>query len=123
MSVRQAPTYQQGAPRRPEADDSDAEEDALANEYKEQVNYDDGEDYDLNRSNSLGSGPQDLQAQLQAAAAPLDFNAPLETKIQSYDMYCNLFHFILNSDGPVDFDVPTVGLIKAGRMKRETDAP
>lgn len=108
MSVRQAPVYQQGG-ERPRADpDSDGEEEALANNYREQQAYGDGEDYDLTRSVSLGSGPQDLQAQLQAAATPLEYQATLETKIQSYDSYCNLFHFILNSEGPVDIEVPSV---------------
>lgn len=114
MSVRQAPTYQQGAPHRERVpdDDSDVEEEALANNYREQVGYQDGmggEDYDLERSSTLG-GTQDLQAQLQAAATPLEYGASLEVKIQSYDSYCNLFHFILNSDGPVDIDVPSVSI-------------
>ncbi|KAK0873902.1 hypothetical protein LTR87_011761 [Friedmanniomyces endolithicus] len=107
MSVRQALSYQQGAPERPQNEDSDGEEETLANEYKEQVGFDDGEDYDLNRSTSMGGGPQDLQAQLQAAATPLEYQATIETKIQSYDSYCNLFHLILNSEGPVDIDVPS----------------
>jgi translation initiation factor 3 subunit L len=91
-------------------DDSDVEEEALANDYREQVGYEDGENYDLDRSVSIGGGPQDLQAQLQAAATPLEYQATLETKIQSYDSYCNLFHFILNSDGPVDIEVPSVSV-------------
>ena len=113
MSVRQAPAYQQGAPERVPDDDSDVEEEALANNYREQVGYQDGlgEDYDLERSSTLG-GTQDLQAQLQAAATPLEYGASLEVKIQSYDSYCNLFHFILNSDGPVDIDVPSVSPMK-----------
>lgn len=107
MSVRQAPAYQQGAPERPIDDDSDAEEEALANDYREQVGYvDDG--YDLDRSGSLGGGTQDLQAQLLGAATPLEYGASIEAKIQSYDSYCNLFHFILNSEGPVDIEVPSV---------------
>ena len=108
MSVRQAPTHQQGAIERRMDDNSDAEEEALANDYREQVGYENGDDYDLERSSSLGQGPQDLQAQLQAAATPLEYQANIETKIQSYDQYCNLFHFILNSDGPVDIEVPSV---------------
>lgn len=108
MSVRQAPPYQQGAAERTLDDDSDVEEEALANDYREQVVYEDGDGYDLDRSISLGSGPQDLQAQLVAAAQPLEYQATLETKIQSYDSYCNLFHFILNSEGPVDIEVPSV---------------
>ncbi|GAB1736403.1 hypothetical protein NU219Hw_g7553t1 [Hortaea werneckii] len=107
MSVRQAPVYQQGGERPQVDDDSDVEEEALANDYREQQAYEDGEDYDLNRSMSLGSGPQDLQAQLQAAATPLEYQATIDTKIQSYDSYCNLFHFILNSEGPVDIEVPS----------------
>ena len=96
--------YQQGVPERVQPDDSDVEEEALANDYKEQVQY---EDDDLERIPS-GSGPQDLQAQLAAAAQPLEYQATLETKIASYDSYCNLFHYILNSDGPVDLEVPSV---------------
>lgn len=108
MSVRQAPTYQQGAPERPIDDDSDVEEEALANDYREQVNYEDGDGYDMDRSGQMNAGPQDLQAQLAAAATPLEYQATIETKIQSYDSYCNLFHFILNSDGPVDIEMPSV---------------
>lgn len=106
--MRQAPAYQQGAPERAPDDDSDVEEESLANEYQQQVQYDGGEDYDLDRSISLGQGPQDIQAQLQAAATPLEFQATIETKISSYDSYCNLFHFILNSEGPVDIELPSV---------------
>ena len=95
MSVRQAPSYQQAASARPAEDDSDAEEGSLANEYKEQVGgYEDGQSYDMDRSS--GGGPQDLQAQLRDAATPLEYGATIDTKIQSYDNYCNLFHFILN---------------------------
>ncbi|KAI4749845.1 eukaryotic translation initiation factor 3, partial [Aureobasidium sp. EXF-8845] len=83
-------------------DDSDAEDEVLASEYKEQAQY--GDDDELERVAS--SGPQDLQAQLAAAAQPLEYGATLETKIASYDSYCNLFHYILNSDGPVDLEVP-----------------
>ena len=108
MSVRQAPSYQQSAPERPLEDDSDVEEEALANDYREQVDYEDGEDYDLDRSVSMGGGPQDLQAQLVAAAQPLEYGASIEVKIQSYDSYCALFHYILNSEGPVDIEVPSV---------------
>lgn len=107
MSARQASNYQQSAPERVE-DDSDVEEEALANNYREQVGYEDGEDYDLERTMSMGGGTQDLQAQLVAAAQPLEYGASLDVKIQSYDSYCNLFHFILNSEGPVDIDLPSV---------------
>ena len=110
MSVRQAPGYQQGAPERPIDDDSDVEEEALANDYREQVGYEDGEDYDLDRSASMGGTQQDLQGQLVSAAQPLEYGASLDVKIQSYDSYCNLFHFILNSEGPVDIEVPSVSM-------------
>ncbi|KAL1311256.1 hypothetical protein AAFC00_001445 [Neodothiora populina] len=104
MSVRNIEaTYQQGQPARVPEDDSDVEEENLANDYKEQVQY---EEDDLDRVPSM-SGPQDLQAQLVAAAQPLEYQATLETKIASYDSYCNLFHYILNSDGPVDLEVPS----------------
>ncbi|CAI6340422.1 unnamed protein product [Periconia digitata] len=83
---------------------SDAEEDAMVNDYREQVQYDGMED--LDRVPSI-AGSQDIHAQLQAAATPLEFQATLETKFASYDNYCNLFHFILNSEGPVDLEVPS----------------
>ncbi|KAF2993392.1 hypothetical protein E8E13_000811 [Curvularia kusanoi] len=60
---------------------------------------------ELDRMPSIGSN-QDIHAQLQAAATPLEFQATLETKFASYDNYCNLFHYILNSEGPVDLEVP-----------------
>jgi len=89
------------------ADDSDVEEEALANDYREQVQYEeDGYDDDLERVPS--GGAPDIQAQLQAAAQPLEYGASLESKIASYDSYCNLFHYILNSDGPVDLETPSV---------------
>lgn len=55
----------------------------------------------------MGAGV-DLREQLIAAAQPLEYGASLDVKVQSYDSYCNLFHFILNSDGPVDVEVPSV---------------
>ena len=57
---------------------------------------------------SLGGGATDIQAQLAAAATPLEYQASLETKFASYDNYCSLFHYVLNSDGPVDLEVPNV---------------
>ncbi|KAF2473502.1 eukaryotic translation initiation factor 3 [Lindgomyces ingoldianus] len=105
MSLRdRVPPYQHGeAPIRPPADESDAEEEALVADYREQVQYDTMED--LDRMPSIASN-QDIHAQLQAAATPLEFQASLEVKFASYDNYCNLFHYILNSDGPVDLEVP-----------------
>ena len=88
-------------------DESDVEEEAMVNDYKEQVAFDDGMS-ELDRSTSAGAGTQDLQAQLAAAATPLEYQATLETKFASYDNYCSLFHYILNSDGPVDLEVPSV---------------
>lgn len=92
-------------------DESDVEEEALVNDYREQVNFDDGMS-ELERTTSLGTGSQtqDLQAQLAAAATPLEYQATLETKFASYDNYCSLFHYILNSEGPVELEVPSVRL-------------
>jgi len=89
-------------------DESDVEEEALVNDYREQVTFDDGME-ELDRTSSLGGAP-DIQAQLAAAATPLEYQATLETKFASYDNYCSLFHYILNSDGPVDLEVPNVSL-------------
>lgn len=99
--------FQNGAPpARAIADDSDAEEEALVAEYKEQVQYEDGDE--LSQTTSLNQQTDDIQSRLVQAAQPLDFSAPLEVKFQSYDSYCSLFHFILNSEGPVDLEPPSV---------------
>jgi translation initiation factor 3 subunit L len=96
-------------PIRAMEDDSDVEEEALVNDYKEQVQYEDmGEELERVSSLTMAQQADDIQSRLVAAAQPLDFSAPLEVKFQSYDSYCNLFHFILNSDGPVDLEPPSV---------------
>lgn len=109
MALYQRGSYQTTDPQEVLGDDSDQEEDALVNDYQEQVHFDDGIG-DLDRTPSMGGGGQlhDMQAQLAAAATPLEYQATLETKFASYDSYCNLFHYILNSDGPVDLEVPSV---------------
>ena len=95
----------------PAQDESDVEEEALVNDYREQVNnFDDGMS-EIDRTTSLGGAP-DIQAQLAAAATPLEYQATLETKFASYDNYCSLFHYILNSDGPVDLEAPNVSVPK-----------
>lgn len=86
-------------------DESDREEEALVEDYKEQLHFDDNASFG---GSAGGGGPQDMQAQLAAAATPLEYGAALDTKFASYDNYCNLFHYILNSEGPVDLEVPTV---------------
>ena len=75
-------------------------------DYQEQVQYHQGEDYDGGMS--IAQQTDDIQSRLAAAAQPLDYSATLEVKFQSYDNYCSLFHFILNSDGPVDLEPPSV---------------
>ena len=79
MSLRERvpPQYQNGEAIRAPENESDAEEEALVNDYREQVQYDGMEDLDRIPS---GMGSQDIQAQLQAAATPLEFQATLETK-------------------------------------------
>ena len=102
-------TYQNGvAPARAINDDSDVEEEALVAEYKEHVQYEDGEELSQTNSLSMAQQTDDIQGRLVQAAQPLDFSAPLEVKFQSYDSYCSLFHFILNSEGPVDLEPPSV---------------
>ncbi len=99
------------APARAVEDDSDVEEEALVADYKEQVRYEDGlEELEQVSSLTLAQQSDDIQSRLAAAAQPLDFSAPLEVKFQSYDAYCSLFHFILNSEGPVDLEPPSVRL-------------
>jgi hypothetical protein len=73
-------SYDDRANARPNLnDESDVEEEAMANDYREQVNFDDSMS-ELDRTTSLGgSQAQDLQAQLTAAATPLEYQATLET--------------------------------------------
>lgn len=107
MAQYQRAPYSTADPQQIMGDESDQEEEALVNDYKEQVQFDDGLS-DLAQVTSGGGGMQDMQAQLAAAATPLEYQATLETKFASYDNYCSLFHYILNSDGPVDLEVPSV---------------
>ena len=101
--------YQNGAPpARAMDDDSDVEEEALVADYKEQVQYEDGDELSQTTSINMAQQTDDIQARLVQAAQPLDFSAPLEVKFQSYDSYCSLFHFILNSEKPVDLEPPSV---------------
>ena len=111
MALYQRAPFQTADSQQVIGDESDQEEDALVNDYQEQVQFDDGMG-DLDRTTSMGGGGQlhDMQAQLAAAATPLEYQATLETKFASYDSYCNLFHYILNSEGPVDLEVPSVSL-------------
>ncbi len=107
-------TFQSGmAPIRAMEDDSDVEEEALVADYKEQVQYEDGLDDEPSAPLSLSQQTEDIQSRLAQAAQPLDFSAPLEVKFQSYDSYCSLFHFILNSEGPVDLEPPSVCCLAA----------
>jgi len=113
MALHQRAPYQTADANQIPNDESDLEEEALASNYKQQVQFDDGMS-DLDRVNSLGAGSiaQEMQAQLAAAATPLEYQATLETKFASYDNYCSLFHYILNSDGPVDLDPPSVSFVQ-----------
>ncbi|KAK2066654.1 hypothetical protein P8C59_000448 [Phyllachora maydis] len=102
-------SFKNGAvPRRALDDDSDIEEEALAADYREQVQYEDGMgDMESFAGLSMSQQTDDIQARLAAAAQPLEFSAGLDTKFASYDAYCQLFHFILNSDRPVDLEPPS----------------
>ena len=84
--------YQETAAARPPDDESDAEEDALVNDYKEQVQFDNQapDDFDRAVTSSAAVGA-DIREKLAAAAEPLEYQATLETKLASYDMYCSLF--------------------------------
>lgn len=97
-----------GAPSRALDDESDLEEEALAADYREQVAYEGGADLEQVSSLTMAQQTDDIQSRLAAAAQPLDFSAPLDVKFASYDNYCSLFHFILNSEGPVDLEPPSV---------------
>ena len=123
MALYQRAPFQTADSQQVIGDESDQEEDALVNDYQEQVQFDDGMG-DLDRTPSMGGGGQlhDMQAQLAAAATPLEYQATLETKFASYDSYCNLFHYILNSEGPVDLEVPSVSLALPKILSSHTQA-
>lgn len=100
--------YQNGdAPHRQIDDESDVEEEAMIEDYRQQVDYEDGMNADLD-DGAYGGVQQDIQAQLQAAVTPLEYGASLDAKFASYDNYVSLFHYILNSDGPVELELPSV---------------
>lgn len=105
-----------GIPPRDLDDASDVAEEVLAADYREQVSY---QDDDFEGGLSMAQQTDDIQSRLAAAAQPLDFSASLEVKFQSYDSYCSLFHFILNSDGPVDLEPPSVRSSKFHQQDRE----
>jgi len=87
--------------------EDDSDDEVLATTLAEAMQEEDG-DYDEVGSNvGFQVTGDDLQARLTAAATPLEFQAGLPVRFASYDNYCSLFHFILNSDGPVDLDLPT----------------
>lgn len=109
-----------GASLRALEDDSDVEEEALAADYQEQVQYEGMEELDHINSMSMAQQADDIQSRLVAAAQPLDFSASLEVKFASYDNYCSLFHFILNSDGPVELEPPSVGSSDSSPLYRVT---
>ncbi|MCJ1281275.1 hypothetical protein MMC26_000593 [Xylographa opegraphella] len=106
MALYQRAPYVTAENQKIEDDVSDQEQDTLVNDFKQQVQFDDGMD-ELEPTTSHGGQMQDMQAQLAAAATPLEYQATLETKFASYDNYCSLFHYVLNSDGPVDLEVPS----------------
>jgi len=90
-------------------EDSDTDDEVLASTLVEALR-DDGDFDDMESAGgSLQISGENIQQRLAAAATPLDFQAPLQNRFDSYDNYCTLFHFILNSDGPVDLELPTVG--------------
>lgn len=97
--------YSNGETRRMD-DDSDVEEEAMANDYQEQMQY--GNDVYDDSGAAYSATAQDLQAQIAAAVQPLERDATLDVKFASYDNYCSLFHYILNSDGPVEMEMPSV---------------
>ncbi|CAZ80076.1 unnamed protein product [Tuber melanosporum] len=89
-------------------EDSDTDDEVLASTLVEEALRDDGDYDDLESAGgSLQISGENIQQRLAAAATPLDFQAPLQNRFDSYDNYCTLFHFILNSDGPVDLELPT----------------
>jgi translation initiation factor 3 subunit L len=68
--------FQNGAaPPRAIDDDSDVEEEALAADYREQVQYEGMEELEPVNSMSMAQQADDIQSRLAAAAQPLDFSS------------------------------------------------
>ncbi|PUU81227.1 translation initiation factor 3 complex subunit L, partial [Tuber borchii] len=88
-------------------EDSDTDDEVLATTLVEALRDDGGFDDMESAGGNLQISGENIQQRLAAAATPLDFQAPLQNRFDSYDNYCTLFHFILNSDGPVDLELPT----------------
>ena len=118
MALYQKTPFQGEEAQRIVDDASEQDEEAMVNDYREQVTFDDGLD-GSEQGLPIGGMP-DMQANLAAAATPLEYQASLDTKLASYDSYCNLFHFILNSEGPVDVELPSVRTT-CFRHKQDTD--
>lgn len=106
MLAGQQRQYLKGSAAVRQDDESDDEEVLASNFVEALQEEDDLESFDERSVIADPSRQDDLQERLQAAAQPLDFQAPLEARFASYDNYCSLFHFILNSDGPVELDTP-----------------
>lgn len=97
-----------GGNSRPLQDDDDSEDEVLASTLAEALNEDEVYDDLESRTGAVQISGDDIQQRLASAAQPLEFQATLGARFASYDNYCSLFHFILNSDGPVDLELPTV---------------
>lgn len=87
--------------------DSDSDDEVLASTMAQAMQDEHDDEYDENALGGYQVTGDDLQARLAAAATPLEYQAGLPARFASYDNYCSLFHFILNSDGPVDLELPT----------------
>lgn len=87
--------------------EDDSDDEVMASTLVDAMHEDDGDYDDISVNGGQVTG-DDLQARLTAAATPLERAAGLPARFASYDNYCSLFHYILNSDGPVDLGLPTV---------------
>jgi len=100
--MRSRNTYQDGAQQ-----DDDSDDEGLLTTSAVEAMQNSGEDPSALLQN-IQDREDNLQTRLQAAATPLEYQASLEARFASYDNYCSLFHFVLNSNGPVELDLPTV---------------
>src|SRR5437762_7621943 len=87
--------------------DDDSDDEGLLTTSVMEAMHNEGDDSSQLLQN-LQSREDDLQSRLQAAATPLEYQASLEARYASYDNYCSLFHYILNSNGPVELNLPNV---------------
>lgn len=105
-----------------QTEDDMVEEETMAGDYQAQMHYNNNPEDDMDGGSYGGAQDIDVQAMLQAAVTPLEYPATLEAKFASYDNYCSLFHYVLNSEGPVELELPNVSQVNRASLRNIADS-